>query len=222
MLIGPLPGGVAAIIKGLTVKGCVHPSHIHQQTHHSHIQRICPLAHQLVPQDFACLAAPSHGVDVYIRKGTFLTPVIAIGEDVFRIRKDRLQKLELNILPPKRHTIGLFQMLDLASREKRSLLLPPEPARVITTSISSTTSPTAAAAAAATGSPGDTRGLRDIDTRSTGCCTSVAAAMIFNICRRRTSIRLTSSTAVFAVTRVGGTLWSYLVRDGFVVNNVQI
>lgn len=115
MLIRPLPGGVAAIIKELTIKGCVHPPHVHQQTHHSHIQRICPLAHQFIPQDFACLTAPSHGIDVYVRKGALLTPVIAIGEDVFRIRKDRLQKFELNILPPKRHTIRLLQMFDLAS-----------------------------------------------------------------------------------------------------------
>lgn len=216
MLIGPLPGGVAAIIKELTIKGCVHPPHVHQQTHHSHIQRIGPLAHELVPQNFARLAAPGHGIDVHVRKGAFLPPVIAIRKDVFRICKDRLQELELNILPPKRYTVGLLQMLDLASGEKRSLLLPPKPARVITTSTPSTTSPTAA------GSPGDARGLRDIDTWPTGCCTSVAAAMFFDICRRRTSIRLANATAVPVVARVSGALWSYLVRDRFVVNNVQI
>lgn len=104
----------------LTIERRVHAADIDQEAHHGHAFGSVPITQQLVSQHLAGLAASRHGV--YVEIGEALLSdrsVVRIGEDLFVIVKDSLEKVVLDILSPQRLAIILLQMSNLANLMRR-------------------------------------------------------------------------------------------------------
>ena len=100
-----------------TIERRVHATEIDQQAHHCHILRRLVLSQQLVSQDLAGLATPSHRVNIKVGKGLLgdLLRLIAVCEDSLVVLKHGLEKLILDVLPPERLSVVLLKMLYLVA-----------------------------------------------------------------------------------------------------------
>lgn len=96
-----------------TIQGGIHPTNIHQETDHGHIQRRSPLTKQLITQDFAGLSTLRHRIDIDVGKSLASLLGIDVGEDLLFVLKDCLEKLVLNIRPPQRDPVLFLDVLHL-------------------------------------------------------------------------------------------------------------
>ena len=105
---------------GHTIESRIHATEVDQQTNHSHANSCRLVILQLVLENFACLAAPGHGIDVDVREVTVLLAIRVSREHGGLILEDEFEKLVLNIFAPQRDAILLLQMSYLVSRVDRA------------------------------------------------------------------------------------------------------
>lgn len=110
------------------VQSRVHPANVDQETDHGHVMGSLSIDLQSVLEDLACLGASGQAVDVDLGKVATRLSITDSGENGFGVLDDNPQELVLDFLSPKRCSVRLLDMPDLAARVDRAncpIRLPP-------------------------------------------------------------------------------------------------